>query len=67
MIYGYGIVDKDGKPCFEDCCVYDDPNQLERQLERLNSMVWDETSPSYKEAPYSVVELTFRVKNGKFV
>lgn len=60
MIYGYGIVDKDGNPWWDECCVCADRNALEDSIENLNNG-FDH------RVPYKIVQLTFRCKNGKYI
>ena len=64
MIYGYGIVDKDGVPWIAEMWNIKDYYQMEKQLAIVNASERTETA---SRAPYSAVELTFRVKNGKFI
>ena len=59
MLYGYGIVDKDGNALFGEDCVRGDRLPLEDVVCYLNE------APD-QFAPYSVVKLSFRCKGGKF-
>ena len=55
MVYGYGIVDKDGNAFWEEGCVCADRLHLEDTVCYLNE------APD-QFAPYRVVQLTFRCK-----
>ena len=52
MIYGYGIVDKDGSAWIGDGCVSEDRYTMELAVEELNEEPDDRT-------PYSVTLLMF--------
>ena len=52
MIYGYGIINKDGNPWWDENCVCADREPLDEVVENLND------NPDIN-APYRVVELTF--------
>jgi hypothetical protein len=65
MIYGYGIVDVNGLPWWwEESCVCKDRSPLDEVVKILN-----EVDDFRKDArcPYTVVQLNFRCKNGKFI
>ena len=65
-LYGYGAVDKDGNPWFDDFCVSEDREQLEYEVLALNANheilgVDDEDEIKHvgfePPAPYRVVTL----------
>jgi hypothetical protein len=47
--YGYGIVDKDGKPYFEELCVADDEGILEATVLRADS--YDRETGPHRTVP----------------
>ena len=59
MIYGYGIVDKDGIAILGEGCVSETRLPLDDAVQFLNEEPDD-------FSPYIVVQLTFRCKGGKF-
>jgi hypothetical protein len=57
--YGYGIVDKDGKPWCSEACVCQDREPMDEQVDTLNdSSVYEADT----RAPYKVVRLVFEDK-----
>ena len=66
-LYGYGIVDKDGNPWFDEDCICEDKAPLEETADYLNSekeiIEFDDNGkfidpPNYNPpAPYRVVTL----------
>jgi len=51
--YGYGIVDKDGAPYWDDACVCEDRDPIEEIVEELNDAMDD------PRMPYRVVRLLY--------
>lgn len=61
-VYGYGIVDKDGRPWWgEDWCVCEDKHILEEECANLNDGL---SNPPDERRPYRVVQLSFRKIKG---
>ena len=57
--FGFGIVDKTGKPYLKTCAISDDSESLERAVEWMNK------TPSYGNLlPFKVVQLTWSDGNG---
>ena len=68
MIYGYGIVDKDGKPLTNADGIprlWPELLDLVKEVDEINSIY--SRGVSVRNTPYTVVALTFRCKNGKFI
>jgi len=54
LLYGYGVIDANGKPYFDECCVSDLLGVMEGEVELLND------NPDDKERqPYRVVALYY--------
>lgn len=52
-LYGYGVVDKDGNPWWNESCVCEDSAPMQEVVENLNDVEFDEDA----RAPYRVVKL----------
>jgi len=63
-IYGYGIVDKNGKPWWDESCVCENRAPMDDECKNLNSY-----SRGFAEndnrIPYRVVRLLYAVKDKK--
>ena len=56
IAYGWGLVDKDGKPYFAHDCIAQHPEDLRQTIEYLNEPEGDEDH----RAPYRVVQLFYK-------
>jgi hypothetical protein len=50
--YGYGIVDRDGKPHFDEFCVSEGTEELQESVDGMNESL-------FENCPYRVVELFY--------
>ena len=50
--YGFGIVDKDGRPHFDEMCVCETPEEMQESVDGMNEHC-------FEKYPYRVVELFY--------